>query len=233
MKSLVYVAIAAVAAGAGFGIYRYGIAPQLAPQTTPQQMAAQPGGAPAAAGASGGEAESAIPPVPTTLPDFSLQDRDGQLRSIHSWPGKSMIVNFWATWCAPCRREIPLLKDIQHKHAGEGFQVVGVAVDFRDDVLKYAKDIGMDYPILIGEQDGLEAVTKFGMGSLGFPFTVFTDTQGRIVVTHLGELTKPQSEILLAVVGQVNRGELTPAAAQVVATKQLQALESPATAPAT
>jgi thiol-disulfide isomerase/thioredoxin len=162
--------------------------------------------------------------VPTTLPEFSLQDRDGQMRSIRSWPGKSLIVNFWATWCAPCRREIPLLKQMQKEHGAAGFQVVGVAIDFRDDVLKYAKEIGMDYPILIGEQDGMEAAGKFGLGT-GLPFTVFTDTQGRIVVTHLGELSKPQSEILIAVVGRVNKGELTPAAAQVVATKQLQELE--------
>ena len=99
-----------------------------------------------------------------------------------------MIVNFWATWCAPCRREIPLLRKIQAEHGAEGFQIVGVAVDFREDVLKYAKEIGIDYPVLIGEQDGLEAVNKFGQGSLGFPFTVFTDNQQRIVMFHLGEI---------------------------------------------
>ena len=75
----------------------------------------------------------------TRLPDFTLQDRDGTMRSIRSWPGKSMIVNFWATWCAPCRREIPLLKEMQQKHGADGFQIVGVAVDFREDVLKYAR----------------------------------------------------------------------------------------------
>ena len=224
MKPLVYVAIAAVAAGAGFGIYRYGIAPRVTPQV-PIVQAGQEADAPALAASDTANSSS---PIPTTLPEFSLQDRDGQLRSIRSWPGKSMIVNFWATWCAPCRREIPLLKEIQRQHGDEGFQVVGVAVDFRDDVLKYARQIGMDYPILIGEDDGLAAVNKFGMGSMGFPFTVFMDTQARIVLTHLGELTKPQSDVLIAVVGRVNSGELTPAAAQVVATKQLQALDSKA-----
>lgn len=224
MKPLVYVAIAALAAAAGFGIYRYGIAPRVTPQVATVQ-GGQAADAPALAASDAADSSS---PIPTTLPDFSLQDREGQLRSIRSWPGKSMIVNFWATWCAPCRREIPLLKEIQRQHGDEGFQVVGVAVDFRDDVLKYAKQIGMDYPILIGEDDGLAAVNKFGMGSMGFPFTVFTDTQARIVLTHLGELTKPQSDVLIAVVGRVNSGELTPAAAQVVATKQLQALDSKA-----
>ena len=92
-----------------------------------------------------------------------------------------MIVNFWATWCAPCRREIPLLSEIQKQHGTEGFQLVGVAVDVREDVQKYAKEIGIDYPLLVGEQDGLDAVNKFGQGSLGFPFTVFTDNQDRII----------------------------------------------------
>ena len=216
MKQIGYAAVAVAAAAVGFGVYRFWLAPR-----TPV-VATAPAEPPVAAAAAPAEAESA---VPTTLPDFTLQDRDGQMRSIRSWPGKSMIVNFWATWCAPCRREIPLLKEIQQKHGADGFQIVGVAVDFREDVLKYASEIGIDYPILIGEQDGLDAVTKFGMGSLGFPFTVFTDTQGRIVLTHVGELTRPQSEVMLDTVSKVNRGELTVAAARVVATKQLDLIK--------
>lgn len=215
MRSMGYLAIAVAAAAVGFGVFRYGIAPQIAPAPPAPASAPEPQ-----------TAESA-PAMPTTLPEFSLQDRDGQMRSIRSWPGKSMIVNFWATWCAPCRREIPLLREIQQQQGPQGFQVVGVAVDFREDVLKYADEIGIDYPILIGEQDGLDAVTKFGVGSLGFPFTVFTDAQGRIVLTHLGELTRPQSEVMLDTVGKVNRGELTVAAARVVAAKQLDQLETP------
>lgn len=215
MRSMGYLAIAVAAAAVGFGVFRYGIAPQIAPAP------------PAPASAPGPQTAESAPAMPTTLPEFSLQDRDGQMRSIRSWPGKSMIVNFWATWCAPCRREIPLLREIQQQQGPQGFQVVGVAVDFREDVLKYADEIGIDYPILIGEQDGLDAVTKFGVGSLGFPFTVFTDAQGRIVLTHLGELTRPQSEVMLDTVGKVNRGELTVAAARVVAAKQLDQLETP------
>ena len=101
---------------------------------------------------------------------------------------------------------------------------MGVAVDFREDVLKYSREIGIDYPVLVGEQDGLEAVAKFGQGSLGFPFTVFTDNQHRIIAFHLGELEKAESDILLAAVRQVNRGELTPAAARLVVARQLAAL---------
>lgn len=217
MKSIVYAGVAVAATAAGFVIYRYGIGPQTVSQAPVEQQVA----------VAAEETATQPPPVPTDLPDFSLQDRDGAMRSIRSWPGKSMIVNFWATWCAPCRREIPLLRELQKKQGPAGFQVVGVAVDFRDDVLKYANEIGIDYPILIGEQDGLDAVISFGMGSLGFPFTVFTDNQGRIVVTHVGELTRPQSEVMIDVVNKVNSGELTPAAARVVATRQLEQIETP------
>ena len=220
MKISVYVAVAAVAAVAGFLIYRHGVEPRLADASVEQAASAattQPAAAPAAAadGPSG---------IPATLPDFTLGDLTGTPRSIRSWPDKSMIVNFWATWCAPCRREIPLLRELQRQHGGEGFQVVGVAVDIREDVIKYAKEIGIDYPVLIGEQDGLDAVNTFGQGSIGFPFTVFTDKQGRIVLFHLGEIKQAQADVLLGAVRKVNSGELTPAAARVVAAKQLQAL---------
>jgi thiol-disulfide isomerase/thioredoxin len=223
MKQIVYVVVAVVAAAAGFGIYRYAIEPRVAPSATGPTVGhvAQAIDKPSP----GAEAPAeSPPPIPDVLPDFTLADLDGKPTSIRSWPGKSMIVNFWATWCAPCRREIPLLKTIQQRHGAEGFQVVGVAVDFREDVVKFAKEIGMDYPVLIGEQDGLEAVNKFGQGSIGFPFTVFTDRQQRIVLFHLGEIDQAKADVLLGVVEKVNRGELTPEAARVVAAKQLQEL---------
>jgi thiol-disulfide isomerase/thioredoxin len=206
MKASAYVAVAAIAVAAGFLVYRY-----VMPQTP------APAAEPVAA------ADDA---VPATLPDFTLGDLTGKPTSIRSWPGKSLIVNFWATWCGPCRREIPLLRELQKQHAAEGFQIVGVAVDIREDVVKYAQEIGIDYPVLIGEQDGLDAVNKFGQGSIGFPFTVFTDNQGRIVLFHLGEIRKEQADVLFGAVRDVNSGKLTPAAARVVAAKQLAAIPS-------
>jgi thiol-disulfide isomerase/thioredoxin len=214
MKPIGYFAVAVIAAAAGFAIYQFGVAPR----------SSAPAAASEPAVLAGSDAEAGYESLPETLPDFSLANLDGELQSIRSWPGKSLIVNFWATWCAPCRREIPLLNKIQAEHGAEGFQIVGVAVDFRDDVLAYAKEIGIDYPLLIGEQDGLEAVTRFGRGSLGFPFTVFTDNQQRLVLFHLGELHPEQAEIMLAAVRRVNSGELTPLAARAVAAKQLAEL---------
>jgi thiol-disulfide isomerase/thioredoxin len=221
MKIWIYIAVVLLAAAAGFGIYRYAIEPRMAAELTDNPAPPTLGDDAAASPETG---ETLQPGIPEVLPEFTLADLDGAPRSILSWPGKSMIVNFWATWCAPCRREIPLLKEMQKKHAEEGFQLVGVAVDFREDVIKYAKEIGIDYPVLVGEQDGLEAVNKFGQGSLGFPFTVFTDKQQRIIAFHLGELDKAELDVLLGVVRRVNNGELTPAAGRTVVAKQLAKL---------
>jgi thiol-disulfide isomerase/thioredoxin len=156
-----------------------------------------------------------------TLPEFSLKNREGTLQSIHSWPQKSLVINFWATWCAPCRREIPLLQTLQQQHAADGVQVVGIAVDFRDDVLKYADNIHLSYPLLIGEQDGLTAIDAFGIEAVGFPFTIFTDNKGDIVTTHLGELHANEAALILAAVQQVNRGEVPVDKARIQISAQL------------
>ena len=214
MKTIVYAGVALVAAIVGFVIYRFGIEPQVQTSVDAAPLPEQP--------AAAAPAEHA---TPDRLPEFTLTDQDGNARSIQSWPGKSLIINFWATWCAPCRREIPLLKKIQDEHEASGFQVVGIAVDFRDDVLKYAQEIGIDYPLLIGEQDGLEAISKFGISAAGFPFSVFTDSQSRIVLTHLGEIDEKEAEILIGAVKQVNEGALTPEAARTVVAKQLAELD--------
>jgi thiol-disulfide isomerase/thioredoxin len=219
MKITGYVAVAAIAAIAGFLLYHYGVAAREG-ETGVVSPASEP------AVVAQADAPSEEPAgITAKLPDFTLGDLQGKPRSILRWPGKSMIVNCWATWCAPCRKEIPMLRELQKQHGGEGFQVVGVAVDVREDVVKYVKEMGIEYPILTGEQDGLDAVNKFGQGSIGFPFTVFTDNQGRVVLFHLGEIKKEQADVLLGAVRQVNKGELTPEAARVVAAKQLAALD--------
>jgi thiol-disulfide isomerase/thioredoxin len=201
MNKSVLAAIAIVAGVGGFMAYRQMATPPAAPIAEVQQK-----------------------PMPEVLPAFSLANREGQLQSIRDWPGKSMIVNFWATWCAPCRREIPLLNELHRTRAAEGFQIVGVAVDFREDVLKYANEIGIDYPLLIGEQDGLNAVNAFGVQAVGFPFTAFTDSQGRIINLHVGELTAPQAQVILDTVVRVNNGELTPAVARTTVARLLSQL---------
>ena len=205
MKSkLIYILVAIAAACIGFGLSRTWIDSHSEASQAPAAAVSQ-------------QAQ------PLTLPEFSLKNRRGELQSVRSWPDKSLILNFWATWCAPCRREIPLLKALQQTHGGEGFQVVGIAVDFRDDVLKYADSMQIDYPLLIGEQDGLEAINAFGIEAIGFPFTVFTDKQERIITTHIGELQQADADLILNAVQRVNRGEISPEAARGEVARSLNA----------
>jgi thiol-disulfide isomerase/thioredoxin len=146
--------------------------------------------------------------IPDQLPQFSLSDRTGKATSIAAFAGKSLIINFWATWCAPCRREIPLLENLSTEWAGRGVTVVGVAVDYRDKVLAFADQFKIGYPLLIGEQEALDAATAFGVETPVFPFTVFTDRRGEVVAVFLGELHRPQADLILRVLQDLDHGRL-------------------------
>jgi thiol-disulfide isomerase/thioredoxin len=165
--------------------------------------------------------------IPVMRPVFSLEDRDGKMRSITEWDGQSLVINFWATWCAPCRREIPFLRKLNAARAAQNIEVLGIAVDFRENVLDYIKEVEIDYALLIGEQDGLDAAAAFGLGSMGFPFTVFTDNQGRIVTAYLGELHQAQADLILDSVVALNEGTITLEEAQTRVAAGLKTLGPP------
>jgi thiol-disulfide isomerase/thioredoxin len=135
-------------------------------------------------------------PVPETLPAISMPDRNGVSRQLSDWKGRPLIVNFWATWCGPCREEIPLLKELRNERARDRLEVVGIAIDRREDVLKYAHAMGIDYPVLIGEKEGYAAAEAFGV-SLVLPFSVFADSRGRIVTLKIGELHPEEAAFIL------------------------------------
>jgi thiol-disulfide isomerase/thioredoxin len=172
--------------------------------------------------------DNALPPVkiPDRLPQFSLQDRAGKTTPITAFAGKSLIINFWATWCAPCRSEIPLLESLHAEWAGRGMSVVGIAVDHRDKVLEFADRFKIGYPLLIGEQDALDAATALGVATPVFPFTVFTDRRGEVVALFVGQLHRPQAELILSQVQSLNQDlEQLPAARHAI-TEGLHALQA-------
>lgn len=212
-STLVIVAAVALVAGAGAAAW--------------YQAARLPGTPPPSPDSAGAVTEAAPLTLAATLPSISLPDREGIVRSLDHWQGRSLIVNFWATWCAPCRREIPLLEQLQAVHAAEGFQVIGVAVDYRDKVLAYAEEMKIGYPLLIGEQEALDAAAAFGVDVIGLPFTVFSDNQGRIIAAHMGELTEAEAGVILGAVRQVNGGVLTPQQAKAQIQLGLGALPKP------
>jgi thiol-disulfide isomerase/thioredoxin len=217
MSSRTIVVIALLAGLAGAAGYYFMARPGTAPVATP----------PVAEPATAVQEPAAEPTaqLATVIPEFKLADRDGQMRSLKDdWAGKSLIVNFWATWCAPCRREIPLLKQIARDRAGENFQVIGIAADFRDKVIAYADEMKIDYPMLIGEQDALDAATAFGVDAIGLPFTIFTDAKGRVIALHMGELTAAEADLILQAVVDVNAGRTDPAQARSIIEAGLAAL---------
>jgi thiol-disulfide isomerase/thioredoxin len=168
-----------------------------------------------------------LPPhkIPDRLPQFSLADRAGKATSIASFGGKSLIINFWATWCAPCRSEIPLLEALHSEWAGREVSVVGIAVDYRDKVLEFADRFKIGYPLLIGEQDALDAAAAFGLESPVFPFTVFTDRRGEVVALFVGELHRPQAELILSQVQNLNKDLVQLPAARRAIAEGLDALK--------
>ncbi len=146
--------------------------------------------------------------IPERRPDVALADRDGKLRRLSEWDGRPQVINFWATWCAPCRREIPMLNELARDPALAEFALIGVAVDFREDVLSFLETTPIEYTVLIGEQDGLDAARAFGVESLGLPFTAFVDRAGRIVTLHVGELHRAQADVILSAVRALDAGKI-------------------------
>jgi thiol-disulfide isomerase/thioredoxin len=160
---------------------------------------------------------------PLTLPDsVVLPDHSGKMHRLAEYRGHPLVLNFWATWCEPCRREIPLLQAL-HLERGASVQIVGVAVDFEKDVLPYAQAQGVTYPLLMGERDGLAAVKAFQMDTV-FPFTVFADSRGEIVAVKVGELHADEARLILGDVTAVDTAKLSLADARTLVSSGLRRL---------
>lgn len=122
----------------------------------------------------------------------SLPDLSGQKRHLAEWKGRVVLCNFWATWCAPCREEIPMLDALRGEFSRFGFEVVGIAVDNAAKVKEYADKYRVSYPILIAEAEGLDLMRKLGNTAGALPFTVVLGRNSRILSRKLGILRKPE-----------------------------------------
>ena len=117
--------------------------------------------------------------------DFTMKDVEGKDVSLQSYKGKVILLDFWATWCGPCKVEIPHFIEFQQKYGAKGLQVVGVSVDDPVDKLApYVKEMGMNYPVLQGL--GHDAVQDAYGPILGIPVSVMISRDGKICATHTG-----------------------------------------------
>ena len=130
--------------------------------------------------------------IGTTRPAFELVDLDAQVRNIDEWNGKVILVNFWATWCPPCKKEMPAFIELQEEYAAQGLQIIGIALDDEESVRDFADTLGVNYPIMAAEYEGLTLSREYGNHIGALPFSVFVDRNGTISLTQAGELSRQQ-----------------------------------------
>jgi len=126
-------------------------------------------------------------------PDFMLKDIHGNTFRFSDLKGKVVLLDFWATWCGPCKVEIPGFIELQDKYGPEGFQVLGVSVDDKlEQLVPYAAEMKMNYPVLqgLGRDDLLDAYGPI----LGIPTTILISRDGQICATHAGMTSKEAFE---------------------------------------
>jgi thiol-disulfide isomerase/thioredoxin len=134
----------------------------------------------------------------TALLGVALPDMEGREQRIDQWRGKVLVVNFWATWCAPCREEMREFIRTQAANGPKGLQFVGIAVDQVDKVQQFAKEIGLNYPALIGGYGALELSKSLGNDLMALPFTVVVGRDGTVAHTQLGPIKQAKLDSIVA-----------------------------------
>lgn len=185
MKNLIQFAIVIIiAGGAGFGLQRYlqhddhQLAP-IIPESTQTDV------------------------IGTLRPAFELKDTEGNLIKSSDLDGKVLLVNFWATWCPPCKKEMPAFIELQEQYAEKGFQIVGIALDDEDSVRDFADALGVNYPVMAAEYDGIALSREYGNHIGALPFSAFVNRDGKIISTKIGEISKQQvEEIILPMISE-------------------------------
>ena len=133
-----------------------------------------------------------------------LPDLDGNEQMVSQWLGKVIVVNFWATWCTPCREEIPEFIEAQKKYGDQGLQFVGIAIDQLDRVQMFSKEFGINYPVLVGSINTWSLLEAAGNRMAALPYTVVIDRSGNLVENYLGRVDLKKLERLVIPLLQQN-----------------------------
>lgn len=127
----------------------------------------------------------------------TFTDLQGRPQSLSQWRNKMLVVNFWATWCAPCREEIPDLNAIRREYAAKNLEIVGIGIDNAAAMINYTRSVPIDYPIWVGENNALELSRALGNPAGALPYTVVFAPDGTILLRHLGRLPKNKLQAIL------------------------------------
>ena len=133
------------------------------------------------------------------MSNFSLENMKGEAVSIDEFRGGKTLINFWATWCRPCRKEMPMLNGVFLSQDPSDFSVVGIAIDKPEKVTQFVAELGIDFPIMVGQSEAYDVMKALGNEALPLPYTILIDEEGEVVWSKNTELKHSDMDEVLGI----------------------------------
>ena len=133
------------------------------------------------------------------MSEFELSDIDGMKISINGLRGKKTLINFWATWCRPCRKEMPMLNGLYLSQNPVDLSVVGIAIDKPEKVIQFVAELGIDFPIMVGQSEAYEIMKILGNAALTLPYTILINEEGEVIWSKNTELNHSDMDEIMGI----------------------------------
>lgn len=133
------------------------------------------------------------------MSEFELSDIDGMKISINGLRGKKTLINFWATWCRPCRKEMPMLNGLYLSQNPVDLSVVGIAIDKPEKVIQFVAELGIDFPIMVGQSEAYEIMKILGNEALTLPYTILINEEGEVIWSKNTELNHGDMDEIMGI----------------------------------